>query len=157
MIKEMTLLDAMSVAYRMRECDQKEIAILMPNVSFEQYAMTRYQSAGLKFTLMDGNQPVCVGGFESASIPGIYTTWMIATDDICAYKRELIRFCRGAIRKLLEEARKLQATIHCENTVGQQFAEHFGYEYNGILPRHGMDNSDYYLYSILGKQNGGQR
>ena len=102
--------------------------------------------AGLSFTLLHNNNPVCSGGI----VPlwnGVAEGWVISSKRI--YK-ERIRASR-LIRKrtdLLCAANKiwrLQTAVKSNFKTGLRFAEFLGFKNEGLMRGYGPDKSDYYL------------
>jgi len=101
--------------------------------------------AGLSFTLLHNNNPVCSGGI----VPlwnGVAEGWVISSKRI--YK-ERIRASR-LIRKrtdLLCAANKiwrLQTAVKSNFKTGLRFAEFLGFKNEGLMKAYGPDKTDYY-------------
>ena len=101
--------------------------------------------AGLSFTLLHNNNPVCSGGI----VPlwnGVAEGWVISSKRI--YK-ERIRASR-LIRKrtdILCAANKiwrLQTAVKSNFKTGLRFAEFLGFKNEGLMKAYGPDKTDYY-------------
>ena len=108
--------------------------------------------AGLSFTLLHNNNPVCSGGI----VPlwnGVAEGWVISSKRI--YK-ERIRASR-LIRKrtdLLCAANKiwrLQTAVKSNFKTGLRFAEFLGFKNEGLMKAYGPDKTDYYLMARIYK------
>ena len=104
-----------------------------------------FAGAGLAYTLLDNNVPICSGGIVPLWT-GVAEGWVISSKRI--YK-ERIRASR-LIRKrtdILCAANKiwrLQTAVKSNFKTGLRFAEFLGFKNEGLMKAFGPDKTDYY-------------
>ena len=102
--------------------------------------------AGLSFTLLHDNIPLCSGGI----IPlwnGNAQGWVISSKRIFKNRIRASRLIkkRTDILCAANKIWRLQTSVKANFTTGMRFAEFLGFKNEGLMRGYGPDKSDYYL------------
>ena len=102
--------------------------------------------AGLSFTLLHDNIPLCSGGI----IPlwnGVAEGWVISSKRIFKNRIRASRLIkkRTDILCAANKIWRLQTSVKANFTTGMRFAEFLGFKNEGLMRGYGPDKSDYYL------------
>lgn len=97
--------------------------------------------------LVDGKPVLAAGVWPQW--PGVANVWMVTTPDIFKYKLSLLKGMKMFLEMLRErdDIHRLQAWIYPGHAAGVQFAEHFGFVYEGFMRKFTYDQKDMFLYA----------
>ena len=111
-----------------------------------------FAMAGLAFTLLDDNVPICSGG--------IIPTWMgnaqgcaIASKRIFKNKIKAARLIKKRTDLLCNNNKiwRLQTAVKANFTIGVRFAEFLGLKKEGLMEKYGPDKTDYFRMAKIYK------
>ena len=111
-----------------------------------------FAMAGLSFTLLDDNKPICSGG----SIPswlGNAQGWVISCNRIFRNKIKAARLIKQRTDLLCANNKiwRLQTAVKADFKIGIRFAEFLGFNKEGLMVGYGPDKTDYYLMARIYK------
>ena len=104
-----------------------------------------FAMAGLSFTLLHNNNPLCSGGI----IPlwdGVAEGWVMASKGVHDYKIKAASAVKRRLDYLCKnnEVWRLQTAVKEEFTTGVRFAEWLGLKNEGLMTMYGPDKTNYY-------------
>lgn len=104
------------------------------------------------YYLTPDGRPVCAGGWEpSSGMPGVWSSWMVATDEAWdRYAMDLTRGTRWMMSQLLMGgARRLETCVLESRTDAQiWFTDHLGMQLEGRRRAYCPSGEDVLLYSF---------
>ena len=108
--------------------------------------------AGLSFTLLHNNNPLCSGGI----VPlwnGVAEGWSIASKRISTNKIKSSRLIKKRMDILCAANRiwRVQTAVKANFKTGLRFAEFLEYKKEGLMVGYGPDKTDYYLMARIYK------
>ena len=121
------------------------------DASFKEYRID-YALAGLCFTLLDDNKPVCSGG--------IIPTWLGNAQGCVISSKRIFRNKVKASRLIKQRTDllcvnnkiwRLQTAVKADFKLGIRFAEFLEYKKEGLMVGYGPDKTDYYLMARIYK------
>ena len=120
----------------------------------DKVAADLYQKEGIKFVLLEDDEPLVAGGFDYIS-PGVWQTWMLAKDDVWnVYGKEITRHCRKIMDELLNShARRIQCWALASRTQACEWYEKgLKMERESTLRQYGVNGEDVAVYVKLREQ-----
>ena len=108
--------------------------------------------AGLSFTLLHNNNPVCSGGIVPLWT-GVAEGWVISSKRIFKNKIRAARLIRERTDLLCANNKiwRLQTAVKADFKIGIRFAEFLGFNKEGLMVGYGPDKTDYYLMARIYK------
>jgi hypothetical protein len=135
------------VALRMREDDAAEIFATRWVDDRELFAQEVAKRGPLAWSVGDGEPIACIGA--SQVFPGMWQSWMFATDKFDIIGKRLTKFTRRVIIPALisHGARRVQAYSMEGHHVAHRWLESFGAFREASLPRYGRNGETFHIYS----------
>ena len=111
-----------------------------------------FAMAGLAFTLLDNNVPVCSGGIIPTWL-GNAQGWVISSKRIFRNKIKASRLIKERTDLLCANNKiwRLQTAVKADFKIGIRFAEFLGFNKEGLMIGYGPDKTDYYLMARIYK------
>ena len=111
-----------------------------------------YAMAGLAFTLLDNNVPICSGGVIPTWL-GNAQGWVISSKRIFRNKVKASRLIKERTDLLCANNKiwRLQTAVKADFKIGIRFAEFLGFNKEGLMVGYGPDKTDYYLMARIYK------
>ncbi len=111
-----------------------------------------FAMAGLAFTLLDNNVPVCSGGVIPTWL-GNAQGWVISSKRIFKNKVKASRLIKQRTDLLCANNKiwRLQTAVKADFKIGIRFAEFLGFNKEGLMVGYGPDKTDYYLMARIYK------
>jgi len=109
-----------------------------------------FAMAGLSFTLLDDNKPICSGGIIPSWL-GNAQGWVISSKRIFKNKIRAARLIRERTDLLCANNKiwRLQTAVKADFKIGIRFAEFLGFKKEGLMVGYGPDKTDYYLMARI--------
>ena len=104
-----------------------------------------FAMAGLSFTLLDDNKPICSGGIIPSWL-GNAQGWVISSKRIFKNKIKAARLIKERTDLLCANNKiwRLQTAVKADFKIGVRFAEFLGFKNEGLMKAYGPDKTDYY-------------
>ena len=104
-----------------------------------------FAMAGLSFTLLDDNKPVCSGGIIPTWL-GSAEGWVISSKRILKNKIKAARLIKKRTDLLCTNNKiwRLQTAVKADFKIGFRFALFLGFKNEGLMKAYGPDKTDYY-------------
>ena len=104
-----------------------------------------FAMAGLAFTLLDNNVPVCSGGIVPLWT-GVAEGWVISSKRIFKNRIKASRLIKKRTDLLCAANKiwRLQTAVKSNFKTGLRFAEFLGFKNEGLMKAYGPDKTDYY-------------
>ena len=111
-----------------------------------------FAMAGLAFTLLDNNVPICSGGIIPTWL-GNAQGWVISSKRIFRNKIKAARLIKKRMDLLCVNNKiwRLQTAVKANFNTGIRFAEFLGFNKEGLMVGYGPDKTDYYLMARIYK------
>ena len=111
-----------------------------------------FAMAGLAFTLLDNNVPICSGGIIPTWL-GNAQGWVISSKRIFRNKIKASRLIKERTDLLCANNKiwRLQTAVKANFKTGIRFAEFLGFKNEGLMRGYGPDKTDYYLMARIYK------
>jgi len=111
-----------------------------------------FAMAGLAFTLLDNNVPICSGGIIPTWL-GNAQGWVISSKRIFRNKVKASRLIKERTDLLCANNKiwRLQTAVKADFKIGIRFAEFLGFNKEGLMVGYGPDKTDYYLMARIYK------
>ena len=111
-----------------------------------------FAMAGLSFTLLDNNVPICSGGIIPTWL-GNAQGWVISSKRIFRNKVKASRLIKERTDLLCANNKiwRLQTAVKADFKIGIRFAEFLGFNKEGLMVGYGPDKTDYYLMARIYK------
>ena len=111
-----------------------------------------FAMAGLAFTLLDDNVPICSGGIIPTWL-GNAQGWVISSKRIFRNKVKASRLIKERTDLLCANNKiwRLQTAVKADFKIGIRFAEFLGFNKEGLMVGYGPDKTDYYLMARIYK------
>ena len=111
-----------------------------------------FAGAGLAYTLLDDNVPICSGGIIPTWL-GNAQGWAISSKRIFKNKIRAARLIRERTDLLCANNKiwRLQTAVKADFKIGIRFAEFLGFNKEGLMVGYGPDKTDYYLMARIYK------
>ena len=111
-----------------------------------------FAMAGLAFTLLDNNVPICSGGIIPTWL-GNAQGWVISSKRIFRNKIKASRLIKERTDLLCANNKiwRLQTAVKADFKIGIRFAEFLGFNKEGLMVGYGPDKTDYYLMARIYK------
>ena len=111
-----------------------------------------FAMAGLAFTLLDDNVPICSGGIIPTWL-GNAQGWVISSKRIFRNKIKAARLIKQRTDLLCANNKiwRLQTAVKADFKIGIRFAEFLGFNKEGLMVGYGPDKTDYYLMARIYK------
>ncbi len=111
-----------------------------------------FAMAGLAFTLLDDNVPICSGGVIPTWL-GNAQGWVISSKRIFRNKVKASRLIKQRTDLLCANNKiwRLQTAVKADFKIGIRFAEFLGFNKEGLMVGYGPDKTDYYLMARIYK------
>ena len=111
-----------------------------------------FAMAGLAFTLLDNNVPICSGGIIPTWL-GNAQGWVISSKRIFRNKVKASRLIKERTDLLCANNKiwRLQTAVKADFRIGIRFAEFLGFNKEGLMVGYGPDKTDYYLMARIYK------
>ena len=109
-----------------------------------------FAMAGLAFTLLDNNVPICSGGIIPTWL-GNAQGWVISSKRIFRNKVKASRLIKQRTDLLCANNKiwRLQTAVKADFKIGIRFAEFLGFNKEGLMVGYGPDKTDYYLMARI--------
>ena len=109
-----------------------------------------FAGAGLAYTLLDNNVPICSGGIVPTWL-GNAQGWVISSKRIFRNKVKASRLIRKRTDLLCANNKiwRLQTAVKANFKTGIRFAEFLGFKNEGLMRGYGPDKTDYYLMARI--------
>jgi len=109
-----------------------------------------FAMAGLSFTLLDNNVPICSGGIIPTWL-GNAQGWVISSKRIFKNKIKAARLIKERTDLLCANNKiwRLQTAVKANFNTGIRFAEFLGFNKEGLMRGYGPDKTDYYLMARI--------
>ena len=109
-----------------------------------------FAMAGLAFTLLDNNVPICSGGIIPTWL-GNAQGWVISSKRIFRNKVKASRLIKERTDLLCANNKiwRLQTAVKADFKIGIRFAEFLGFKNEGLMRGYGPDKTDYYLMARI--------
>ena len=109
-----------------------------------------FAMAGLAFTLLDNNVPICSGGIVPTWL-GNAQGWVISSKRIFRNKVKASRLIKQRTDLLCANNKiwRLQTAVKADFKIGIRFAEFLGFNKEGLMVGYGPDKTDYYLMARI--------
>ena len=109
-----------------------------------------FAMAGLAFTLLDDNVPICSGGIIPTWL-GNAQGWVISSKRIFRNKVKASRLIKERTDLLCANNKiwRLQTAVKADFKIGIRFAEFLGFNKEGLMVGYGPDKTDYYLMARI--------
>ena len=148
-VQPITLDAARYVALRMRAYDAEEIFAIRRNDDREEIAHAAASRAPYAWAAgLDGRPIACLGVVECW--PGMWESWMFATDDFDRIGKRLTRFARRSIIPAVRAAggHRLQCHSMEGHTVAHRWLDSFGAVREATLRAYGRGGQDFHVYRL---------
>jgi len=111
-----------------------------------------FAGAGLAYTLLDNNVPICSGGIIPTWL-GSAQGWVISSKRIFRNKVKASRLIKERTDLLCANNKiwRLQTAVKADFKIGIRFAEFLGFNKEGLMVGYGPDKTDYYLMARIYK------
>jgi len=111
-----------------------------------------FAGAGLAYTLLDNNVPICSGGIIPTWL-GNAQGWVISSKRIFRNKVKASRLIKQRTDLLCANNKiwRLQTAVKADFKIGIRFAEFLGFNKEGLMVGYGPDKTDYYLMARIYK------
>ena len=111
-----------------------------------------FAGAGLAYTLLDDNVPICSGGVIPTWL-GSAQGWVISSKRIFRNKIKASRLIKERTDLLCANNKiwRLQTAVKADFKIGIRFAEFLGFNKEGLMVGYGPDKTDYYLMARIYK------
>ena len=111
-----------------------------------------FAGAGLAYTLLDDNVPICSGGIIPTWM-GSAQGWVISSKRIFRNKIKASRLIKERTDLLCANNKiwRLQTAVKADFKIGIRFAEFLGFNKEGLMVGYGPDKTDYYLMARIYK------
>ena len=111
-----------------------------------------FAMAGLAYTLLDNNVPICSGGIIPTWL-GNAQGWVISSKRIFRNKIKASRLIKERTDLLCANNKiwRLQTAVKADFKIGIRFAEFLGFNKEGLMVGYGPDKTDYYLMARIYK------
>ena len=111
-----------------------------------------FAGAGLAYTLLDNNVPICSGGIIPTWL-GNAQGWVISSKRIFRNKIKASRLIKERTDLLCANNKiwRLQTAVKADFKIGIRFAEFLGFNKEGLMVGYGPDKTDYYLMARIYK------
>ena len=111
-----------------------------------------FAMAGLAFTLLDNNVPICSGGIIPTWM-GNAQGWVLSSKRIFRNKIKAARLIKERTDLLCANNKiwRLQTAVKADFKIGIRFAEFLGFNKEGLMVGYGPDKTDYYLMARIYK------
>ena len=111
-----------------------------------------FAGAGLAYTLLDDNVPICSGGIIPTWL-GNAQGWVISSKRIFRNKVKASRLIKERTDLLCANNKiwRLQTAVKADFKIGIRFAEFLGFNKEGLMVGYGPDKTDYYLMARIYK------
>ena len=111
-----------------------------------------FAGAGLAYTLLDNNVPICSGGIIPTWL-GSAQGWVISSKRIFRNKIKASRLIKERTDLLCANNKiwRLQTAVKADFKIGIRFAEFLGFNKEGLMVGYGPDKTDYYLMARIYK------
>ena len=109
-----------------------------------------FAMAGLAFTLLDNNVPICSGGIIPTWL-GNAQGWVLSSKRIFRNKIKAARLIKERTDLLCANNKiwRLQTAVKADFKIGIRFAEFLGFNNEGLMVGYGPDKTDYYLMARI--------
>ena len=109
-----------------------------------------FAGAGLAYTLLDNNVPICSGGIIPTWL-GSAQGWVISSKRIFRNKIKASRLIKERTDLLCANNKiwRLQTAVKADFKIGIRFAEFLGFNKEGLMVGYGPDKTDYYLMARI--------
>ena len=105
------------------------------------------KNAGNCFTALYENEIIICGGVR-VILPHVGEAWVICSECIKKYTRELYKYSRIVIENIIEKERlyRVQAYVKADWKDAISFIENLGFELEGLVRKY-INGENYYLYA----------
>ena len=109
-----------------------------------------FAGAGLAYTLLDDNVPICSGGIIPTWL-GNAQGWVLSSKRIFRNKIKAARLIKERTDLLCANNKiwRLQTAVKADFKIGIRFAEFLGFNNEGLMVGYGPDKTDYYLMARI--------
>ena len=144
---------ALYVARNMRAKDRQEVyALMFDAASDEDVARAACQTPDTAWEFRVDGRPVSVMGVTPLW-PGVWSAWMLATDEYLKVILAMTKLCRRVIMPMLWNAgaHRLEAKSVSHHHVAHGWLEHMGATLENVLENYGKNGEDFYVFAWLRK------
>lgn len=157
MIRTLTLEDALYVARRMRAEDRRCITQLVGDLTDEAFAISRFQTDGPAWAVMQDGEPVLIGGLQFAT-PWIAIAWLAATPATSLQTwGKVLRFGRTVLRNATDPGnpyfkRRVEAHVMSDWAGAVRLARRVGFSTEGTRRAAGRDGEDVHMMALVAEK-----
>lgn len=152
--RDMTLADAAYVTANMRQADVDCLRAVADGVTHEQFAINLHQQTGAAWTLVDGDEPVAIGGVK-LPVPWAGVVWFVCTDRMRPVTwKKLIRHGRIVLFNASKQLRRVECHVLGTWAEAGLFAQRMGFEVEGVRRNAGRDGQDLLTMIYQGEGRG---
>lgn len=153
-LRELTLADALAVTTRMRQVDAQCLHAVADGIDAQQFAANLHHATGAAWTVMDGDEPVAIGGMK-LPVPWVGVAWFVCTDRMRpASWKKLIRQGRIVLSNASKQLRRVECHVLGTWAEAILFAEKCGFELESVRRGAGRDGQDVLTYVYREKRIG---
>jgi len=107
---------------------------------------------GPAYSVFDGEVCVFCGGVRIIW-PGAGEAWLICSNDLGHYVRELCLITPRYLKWIIEDhdLRRVQAVVQSDWTQAVRFLEKLGFDMEGVMRKYGPNGEDYIMYARVKK------
>lgn len=140
--RDLTLADAVTVTTRMRQADADCLHAISDGIDAEAFAINHHQHPGAAWTLVEGGEPVAIGGVR-LPVPWCGVVWMVGTDRMTpATWKKLIRHGRIVLANASKRLRRVECHVLSTWGEAEVFARRMGFDLEGVRRNAGRDGQD---------------
>lgn len=144
--RTLTLADAVAVTTRMRRADADCLRAVSEITDPQQYAIHHFQAEGAAWTLLDGDEPVAIGGVR-LPVPWTGVLWLVATDRMRPSTwKKILRHTRIVLNNASKQLRRVECHVLGTWPEAIRFAQQLGFELEGVQRSAGRDGQDILTY-----------
>lgn len=135
----------------LREADRREIQAVYAE-SAEMVLVRGIAQSERCFTAADGeDRPVALFGVLRAARPGVGVPWMVASNELAAHRRFVIRHARCWLDCLQEGFAELWNCLDARNSEDLRWVRWCGFEVTGTIPDYGVEKRPFVEFRRLAK------
>ena len=151
-MNRLTLEDALMVCASMRERDRRCVRAALGEVSYDVFAVNRWQTDGPAWSLHQDGAPVAIFGLSFQN-DWVATAWLVATPQ-CSLNSwgKLLRFAKTVRNQAMGPGPFHKGRIEAQVLVGwsdaSRFAGCLGFVLEGIKRRAGSGGEDFEIWAV---------
>lgn len=102
------------------------------------------------YTFEKSGEVLAIGGL-TILFPGVSEAWLGANTEAWNYPKAMFKGCKEAFAVMakIHGIHRIQAMVDPENDAAARFANHLGFEYEGVMRQYSVDRKDMARYSLI--------